>query len=153
MRNISRRVVVHLLINISPPNVFKEMLLYGKYFQNRQASFGRSECKWVYVKCNPTRPHPLVSIQPSNHVNIIPDSMAQWQDCRSECWEAWGPEFNPRPGRVGATTENLHFLLFIVCRPNRERKLLGITYSFRIIDHAICVVCIYKSMIPCYHFL
>ena len=64
--------------------------------QNRQASFGRSECKWVYVKCNP-----LVSIQSSNHVNIIPDSMAQWQDCRSECWEAWGPEFNPRPGRVG----------------------------------------------------
>ena len=30
-----------------------------------------------------------------------PDSMAQWQDCRPECWEAWGPEFNPRPGRVG----------------------------------------------------
>ena len=28
------------------------------------------------------------------------DSMAQWQECRPECWEAWGPEFNPRPGRV-----------------------------------------------------
>ena len=27
-----------------------------------------------------------------------PDSMVQWQDCRPECWEAWGPEFNLRPG-------------------------------------------------------
>ena len=27
------------------------MLLYGKYFQNRQASFGSSECKWVKVFC------------------------------------------------------------------------------------------------------
>ena len=34
--------------------------------------------------------------------NIIHnDSMVQWQDCWPECWEAWGPEFNPRPGRVG----------------------------------------------------
>ena len=24
--------------------------------------------------------------------------MAQWQDCRHECWEAWVPVFNPRPG-------------------------------------------------------
>ena len=30
-----------------------------------------------------------------------PDSMAQWQDCRPECWEAWGSVFNPRPGQVG----------------------------------------------------
>ena len=30
-----------------------------------------------------------------------PDSMVQWQHCRPECWEAWGPEFNSRPGRVG----------------------------------------------------
>ena len=27
--------------------------------------------------------------------------MVQWQHCRPECWEAWGPEFNPRLGRVG----------------------------------------------------
>ena len=26
-----------------------------------------------------------------------PDSMVQWQDCQPDCWEAWGPEFNPRP--------------------------------------------------------
>ena len=26
---------------------FQKDALYGKYFQNRQASFGRSECKWV----------------------------------------------------------------------------------------------------------
>ena len=29
------------------------------------------------------------------------DSMVQWQHCRPECWEAWDPEFNSRPGRVG----------------------------------------------------
>ena len=28
----------------------------------------------------------------------LPDSVVQWQDCRPECWEAWGPEFNPRRG-------------------------------------------------------
>ena len=27
--------------------------------------------------------------------------MAQWQDCWPESWEAWGPDFNLRPGRVG----------------------------------------------------
>ena len=27
--------------------------------------------------------------------------MVLWQNCRPECWEARGPEFNPRPGRVG----------------------------------------------------
>ena len=36
-------------------------------------------------------------------INRIPlykehTSMAQWQDCRPEGWEAWVPEFNPRPG-------------------------------------------------------
>ena len=34
-------------------------------------------------------------------VGLRPNTMAQWQDCRSGRWEAWGPEFNPRPGRVG----------------------------------------------------
>ena len=28
------------------------------------------------------------------------DSMAQWQDCRPECREAWGQEFNSRLGQV-----------------------------------------------------
>ena len=27
--------------------------------------------------------------------------MAQWKDCRPECLEAWGPEFNLRSGQVG----------------------------------------------------
>ena len=31
----------------------------------------------------------------------LPDSSVQWQDCRPEYWEAWGPEFNPRQGLVG----------------------------------------------------
>ena len=35
------------------------MLLYGKYFQNRQASFGHSECKWVKNPLNvPFGPEP-----------------------------------------------------------------------------------------------
>ena len=36
-----------LVINISPSNVFRKMCLEVKYFQNRQASFGCSECEWV----------------------------------------------------------------------------------------------------------
>ena len=46
-QNIWRRFVVCLLINIFHSNISKKMLLLGKYFQNCQASFGRSECKWV----------------------------------------------------------------------------------------------------------
>ena len=34
-----------------------------------------------------------------SQVRSTPDSMAQWQDCRPECWEAWGREFNSMPGR------------------------------------------------------
>ena len=47
--------------------------------------------------------HKITKTQPSMWYKVFlwPDSMAQWQDCRPECWEAWGPEFNPRPGRVG----------------------------------------------------
>ena len=36
-----------------------------------------------------------------HHLLEAKDSMVQWQDCRPECWEAFGPEFNPRPRRVG----------------------------------------------------
>ena len=32
--------------------------------------------------------------------NHKPYSMVQWQDCRPECREAWGLEFNPRLGRI-----------------------------------------------------
>ena len=35
------------MINISPSNIFLEMLLLEKYMQNCQAFFGRSECEWV----------------------------------------------------------------------------------------------------------
>ena len=31
-----------------------------------------------------------------SQAGATPDSMAQWQDCRPEGWEAWAPEFNPR---------------------------------------------------------
>ena len=54
--------------------------------------------------------------------------MAQWQDCRPECWEACGPEFNPRPGREGfdsslnwGNNRKLLFIPFIVCRPLKGR--------------------------------
>ena len=34
--------------------------------------------------------------------HMRPDSVEQWHDSRPECWwEARGPEFYPRPGRVG----------------------------------------------------
>ena len=47
--------------------------------------YKKDQTQWHKTRLNGTRP----------------DSMAQWQDCQPECWEAWGPEFNPRPGRVG----------------------------------------------------
>ena len=86
--------------------------------------------------------------------NGKPDSMIQWQDCRPECWEAWGPEFNPRPGRVG-----VRFLYklgqppktLISCSLLSVAQLLGdITLkSFIFIScHRSCYLCrlhIYKS--------
>ena len=48
--------------------------------------------------------------------------------------------------KTGATTENLHFLLLIVCRPIIGRDYFEeFSYSFHFIVHAICVVCIYKK--------
>ena len=38
------------MINISPSNISQKMPLQVKYFQNRQACFGRSECEWVNKK-------------------------------------------------------------------------------------------------------
>ena len=35
------------MINNSPSNISQKMPLQVKYFQNRQACFGRSECEWV----------------------------------------------------------------------------------------------------------
>ena len=43
------RVVVWLMINISPSNISQKMPLQVKYFQNCQACFGRSECEWVLM--------------------------------------------------------------------------------------------------------
>ena len=50
LQSIWMRVVVWLLLNISPSNVFQKMLLLVKYFQNGQASFGLRmglECQHV----------------------------------------------------------------------------------------------------------
>ena len=38
------------MINISPSNISQNISLQVKYFQNRQACFGRSECEWVKGK-------------------------------------------------------------------------------------------------------
>ena len=52
--------------------------------------------------------------------------MAQWLEYRIECWEAWGSKMPHITGGANrdsiplesrAIAENLHFLLFIVCRP------------------------------------
>ena len=60
--------------------------------------------------CKETIPYRKVCIVITQHRNGEvtkfhtlngPDPMAQWQDCLPGCWEGWGPEFNPRPGRVG----------------------------------------------------
>ena len=40
--------------------------------------------------------------------------MAQWQDCRPECWEAWGPEFNPWPGQVGVRSPGMNVLKILL---------------------------------------
>ena len=36
-------------MKISPVNIFQKMLCFEKYYQNCQASFGRSKCEWVKV--------------------------------------------------------------------------------------------------------
>ena len=42
------------LMKISPANIFQKMLWFEKYYQNCQASFGRSKCEWVKTQglCN-----------------------------------------------------------------------------------------------------
>ena len=42
LQNISKRVISNVLINISPSNIFLNMLLPALCHQNCQAAFGRS---------------------------------------------------------------------------------------------------------------
>ena len=62
-----------------------------------------------------------------------PDSMAQWQDCQpASVLGGMGYRVQSQarairgsiPLQTGATAENLHFLLFIVCRPIIGRDYL-----------------------------
>ena len=79
--------------------------------------------------------------------------MAQWQNCWRECWEAWGPEFNAMPGRVGVRFLNklgqppktyTSYSLLTVTHLQGV-VTLSVSYAFDFIIHAICVVCIYKK--------
>ena len=91
--------------------------------------------------------------------NILhrPDAMAQWQDCRPEYREAWGPEFNPRLGLAGVrflyklgqpSKTFISFSLLSVAQ--WERLLWRVLYSFHISVHAICFVCIYRKLFSFY---
>ena len=82
-------------------------------------------------------------LRDSNH------SMVQWQDGQPECWEAWGPQFNPRTGGVGiwflyklwqpANHWKPLFITLLCLSPNyKERLLCKVSYAFHIIIHAIC---------------
>ena len=44
LQNSWGRVVVNVVLNISPSNIFQKMLLVEKYIQNCQACFGVFEC-------------------------------------------------------------------------------------------------------------
>ena len=41
-------------MKISPANIFQKMLWFEKYYQNCQASFGRSKCEWVNIFALPS---------------------------------------------------------------------------------------------------
>ena len=76
--------------------------------------------------------------------------MALWQDCQPECWEAWSPDFNPRPAQIG-----VQFLLnlgqppktFISYAILSVAKLKGVitlkSFIFiHFIIYATCLVCV-----------
>ena len=51
-------------------------------------------CKYPnYLTC-------LRRIKMPLHIHVCEIWNLDIKDCRPECWEAWGPEFNLRPGRV-----------------------------------------------------
>ena len=47
LRNIRRKLVGNILVNISPSNIFFTILLPARFHQNCEASFGRREYYWV----------------------------------------------------------------------------------------------------------
>ena len=74
-------------------------------------------------------------------------SLAQWQDCRAECWEAWGPVLNPRQGRVGVRflyklgqllKTFISYSLLSVARLQGEITLKSFTF---ISYHRSCYLC------------
>ena len=82
-----------------------------------------------------------------------PDSMAQWQDCWPECWEAWGPEFKPRLGREGVRFlyklgQSPKTFIYYSLLPVAQIEGVIILESFIFISfhNSCCVVCIKKML-------
>ena len=72
---------------------------------------------------------------------VQPDSMVQWQHFRPECWEAWGPEFNPRPGQVGVR------FLYRVGQPLKT----FISYSLLSVDQLLGEITLKSYIFISYH--
>ena len=92
--------ITYLLMNTHPPVYYMDEVMFSRRRRkiNNKSRGLQSHC-YVDVKTNyEGRGNNSEDYYVSYLARL---TVAQCQDCQPECWEAWGPEFNPRPWRVG----------------------------------------------------